>query len=101
MTNGQAERALVLDPRVQQDVFLPEVRESDDFKTLMEFIARADNVGSLLVPVVGILVATRGDQLLRQLFVIALAVQQHQAYLELVAAGKEDARAAALKESAA
>jgi hypothetical protein len=94
MTNAQAERALMLDPRLQVELFPAEVRQSDEFKTLMEFVARADCL-AVFVPLAAIVVAAQGDVAMRSLLLTALAVRHHPAFLELVAeveaAAKENA----------
>jgi hypothetical protein len=84
MTNAQAERALALDPRVQETLFPEFVRALPEFQQLMEAIARTDNFGSLIVPLVAIAIASRGMQTVELALVLATALQQHPAFLELL-----------------
>ena len=94
MTNATAITALLLDPRVQELLWSDAQRESEDFKALMEIVARTSYPVPLFVPLTTVITAVVGDAVLSPLIAGALAVVETPAMEEL-------RRAAGLKESAA
>ena len=97
MTNGQVERALALDPRVQEALFPPDVRESEEFKALMELVARSKYFSTFTI-LAAITIAVRGERALQSLILASAVLQLHPAFSEMVEAAEKEA---ALKGKAA